>query len=299
MKEQLTRRAMLTGTALGAASLAACASSTAVHADGHGKAKGITLKKGATVLLQGDSITDAGRKKDNLEPNSKDALGRGYASLIAYHLLTAYKDKELKLYNRGISGNKVPDLEARWDKDCLDLKPDVLSIMIGVNDYWHTVAFGSKYKGTIESYGEGIKALLGRTKEALPDVQLVICEPFVVRAADGSTRSDWFPEFDQRRVGKCCLTLKQVPIASCFTQPARPAQSPPRRQFLPRSPPASDLAVCFTHATALSCRATGRVPAADATDAGNAQTHDGHRAMAASLTGGKDDRHRAHGYRVV
>ena len=189
---------MLTGTAATAAALAGCATSTPAKADGH-EAKGIKLKKGATVLLQGDSITDAGRKKDNLEPNNKDALGRGYASLIAYHLLTAHKDKELTLYNRGISGNKVPDLDKRWDKDCIDLKPDVLSIMIGVNDYWHTVAFGSKYKGTVQSYGDGIKALLDRTRKALPDVQVVICEPFVVRAADSTTRPDWFPEFDQRR----------------------------------------------------------------------------------------------------
>eukprot|EP00752_Nemacystus_decipiens_P015978 g14283.t1 len=159
----------------------------------------ITLKPGATVLLQGDSITDAGRKKDNLEPNNMDALGKGYASLIAYHLLTKHKDKELKIYNRGISGNKVPDLDKRWDKDCLRLKPDVLSIMIGVNDYWHTFAFNKNYKGTIDSYGEGLHALLKRTKDALPDVQLVICEPFVVRAADGSTKPDWFPEFDERR----------------------------------------------------------------------------------------------------
>lgn len=201
MKQQLTRRAMLVGTAATAAAVT-MPGKTQAHPHQMVLAAtkpAITLKEGATVLLQGDSITDAGRKKDNLEPNNKDALGKGYASLIAYHLLTAHKDKNLKLYNRGISGHKVPDLDGRWDRDCIDLKPDVLSIMIGVNDYWHTVAFGSKYKGTIESYGEGLKALLGRTKDALPDVQLVICEPFVVRAADGSTRKDWFPEFDERR----------------------------------------------------------------------------------------------------
>lgn len=159
----------------------------------------ITLKKGATVLLQGDSITDAGRNKTNLEPNNVEALGRGYAQLIGYHLLSKYPEKELRIFNRGISGNKVPDLDARWDRDCIELKPDVLSILIGVNDYWHTVAFGSQYKGTVESYGTGFEALLQRTREALPDTRLVVCEPFVVREADGSTRADWFPEFDQRR----------------------------------------------------------------------------------------------------
>jgi lysophospholipase L1-like esterase len=204
MSNKLTRRAMLAGTAMTAAALAGCkttgSAAEPVVAESCEEPPAIFLNEGATVLIQGDSITDAGRSRQNEGlPNDKDALGKGYASLIAYHLLTAHKDKNLKIYNRGISGNKVPDLEARWQKDCIDLKPDVLSIMIGVNDYWHTVAFGSKYKGTVESYGEGIKALLGRTRDALPMVQLVICEPFVVRAADGSTRPDWFPEFDERR----------------------------------------------------------------------------------------------------
>ena len=202
MTKQLTRRQALVTAAGSTAALAAAALPGQARAHPHVMAATkppITLKKGATVLIQGDSITDAGRDKNNLEPNNHAALGKGYASLIAYHLLTKHADKELKVYNRGISGHKVPDLDARWDRDAISLKPDVLSIMIGVNDYWHTVAFGSKYKGTVDSYGTGFKDLLKRTKDALPDVQLVVCEPFVVRAADGTTRADWFPEFDQRR----------------------------------------------------------------------------------------------------
>ncbi|MGB0769010.1 MAG: GDSL-type esterase/lipase family protein [Phycisphaeraceae bacterium] len=174
MKEQLTRRAMLTGTAATTAAIAAATVPGQAHAHPHVMAAikpAIELKKGATILLQGDSITDAGRKRDNLDANNMDALGKGYASLIAYHLLTANKDKKLKLYNRGISGHKVPDLDGRWERDCIELKPDVLSIMIGVNDYWHTVAFGSKYKGTVDDYKTGFNALLKRTKDALPDVQ--------------------------------------------------------------------------------------------------------------------------------
>lgn len=202
MPNPITRRAMLTTAAASTAALAATTLPARAKADAHKKAehKGITLKKGATVLMQGDSITDAGRKRENQDmANDKDMLGKGYASLIAYHLLTAHKDKELKIYNRGISGNKVPDLDKRWQKDCLELKPDVLSIMIGVNDYWHTVAFGSKYDGTVEDYKTGFNALLKRTKESLPDVQLVICEPFVVRDAERTTRADWFPEFSERQ----------------------------------------------------------------------------------------------------
>lgn len=204
MTQPISRRQLLTTTAAAASTAAIAAAAIPGQAQAHphvmaAMKPAITLKPGATVLLQGDSITDAGRKKDNLEPNNKDALGKGYASLIAYHLLTAHKDKNLKLYNRGISGHKVPDLDGRWDRDCIELKPDVLSIMIGVNDYWHTVAFGSKYKGTVESYKTGFHALLQRTKDALPEVQLVLCEPFVVRDADRTTRADWFPEFSDRQ----------------------------------------------------------------------------------------------------
>ena len=202
MNTKLTRRAMLAAGAAAAVG-AATTATTPARADQHAKAqanKTITLKKGATVLLQGDSITDAGRSRDTQDTaNDFKMLGNGYAKLIAFHLLSKHADKELKIYNRGISGHKVPDLDARWDKDCIELKPDVLSIMIGVNDYWHTVAFGNKYKGTVDDYETGFKALLKRTKDALPDVQIVVCEPFVVRAADGSTRKDWFPEFDERR----------------------------------------------------------------------------------------------------
>ncbi|MEM6507440.1 MAG: GDSL-type esterase/lipase family protein [Planctomycetota bacterium] len=203
MTTPITRRAMLAGTAAAATALSGCKATGSAGSSAQPlvceEPPAVFLKPGATVLLQGDSITDAGRKKDDLEPNSMPALGKGYASMIAYHLLTRHKDKGLKIYNRGISGNKVPQLDARWGQDCLDLKPDVLSVMIGVNDYWHTVAFGNKYDGTVESYGTGLKALLMRTMEALPEVQVVICEPFVVRAADGTTRPDWFPEFDERR----------------------------------------------------------------------------------------------------
>ena len=70
----------------------------------------------------------------------------------------------LKVYNRGISGNKVFQLAERWDKDCLDLKPNVLSILIGVNDIWH--ALNGNYDGTVENYETDYRALLNRTQDA-------------------------------------------------------------------------------------------------------------------------------------
>src|SRR5579864_8373098 len=105
---------------------------------------GVEPTHGATILFQGDSITDAGRDRNQSAPNATGALGNGYPMLLAAMLLKQWPDLELRIFNRGISGNKVPDLQARWDSDTLSLKPDVLSILVGVNDYWHTRTHGYK-----------------------------------------------------------------------------------------------------------------------------------------------------------
>ncbi|RIH63209.1 lysophospholipase [Mariniphaga sediminis] len=136
------------------------------------------FEKEGTVLFQGDSITDARREKEKELPNNPQSFGSGYAFLAASFLMNALPEKNLTIYNRGISGNKVFQLADRWQKDCLGLKPDVLSILIGVNDYWHKRA--GKYDGTVEIYENDYRALLQRTKENLPDVKLVICQPFAV-----------------------------------------------------------------------------------------------------------------------
>lgn len=154
----------------------------------------LKFNTGDVVLFQGDSITDWGRDHKKDEPNTTSALGSGYALITASKLLLDHADKGLKIFNKGISGNKVYQLAERWDTDCLALKPNVLSIHIGVNDFWHTL--NGSYKGTIDNYIEDYKKLLTRTKQALPDVKLVICEPFAskgVRAVDDK----WYPTFPQ------------------------------------------------------------------------------------------------------
>ncbi|OMP78678.1 SGNH/GDSL hydrolase family protein [[Flexibacter] sp. ATCC 35208] len=160
------------------------------------KAKKITLKKDAVILFQGDSITDAGRKRDHDEANNGGALGTGYAFLAAAALLKQFPDRNLKIYNRGISGNKVYQLAERWDADCLNLQPDVLSILIGVNDYWHTLT--NNYTGTVKTYQDDLTALLDRTKQKLPNVQLIIGEPFAVNHVK-AVDDKWFPAFNDYR----------------------------------------------------------------------------------------------------
>jgi lysophospholipase L1-like esterase len=153
------------------------------------------IASGDTILFQGDSITDAGRKRDDSAANSNAALGRGYAWLAAAQLLIDRPEARLKILNRGISGNKVYQLAERWQADCLDLKPNVLSILIGVNDFWHKHKHG--YEGTLEKYENDYRILIKRTKTALPGVKLVICEPFVLKV--GAVDDSWFPEFDGYR----------------------------------------------------------------------------------------------------
>jgi lysophospholipase L1-like esterase len=165
-------------------------------AEAPGATASSSLNKGDVVLLQGDSITDAGRNRNRQnELNDFAALGNGYASIIATRLMGDHPYKGLKIYNRGIGGHKVPDLQARWQADCIDLKPDLLSILVGVNDIWHKL--GGRYNGTVEDYDTGFTRLLADTRAALPDVRLVICEPFVLKT--GAVNESWFPEFDQRR----------------------------------------------------------------------------------------------------
>ena len=216
----LTRRNLLQGAAL------AAGAATLIAKPGHAAGKKAKLNMNDVILFQGDSITDAGRAKDNAAPNSLPALGDGYASMIAAQLLGGHSNKTLQCYNRGISGNKVPDLDARWQADCIDLKPALLSILIGVNDMWHMR--DGKYDGTVAIYESGLNALLARTREALPDTQLVICEPFVLRC--GAIDDTWFPEFDERRaVAKAAAEATGaawVPFQTMFDEALNEATPP-------------------------------------------------------------------------
>lgn len=149
------------------------------------------------IVFQGDSITDAGRSREHQEANSTRSLGRGYAGLITAQLMGEQPSKNWQCYNRGISGNKVFQLAERWQADCLDLQPDVLSILIGVNDFWHTLT--NNYKGTAETYEQDLRALLNLTKQSLPDLKLIIGEPFAVAGGSAINDAEWYPKFNRYR----------------------------------------------------------------------------------------------------
>lgn len=207
------RRSFLQTTAAAALGSAAF-SSKVTQAEPSASPKGL-VRPGDVVLFQGDSITDTGRSRDKAaEPNNQAALGNGYAFMAAANLLTSTPD--LKVFNRGISGHKVFQLADRWQADCLDLQPNVLSILIGVNDIWHKR--NGKYDGTVEVYERDYNTLLERTVKAMPQVKLVICEPFVLRC--GAVDDSWFPEFDDYRAAAKRVAEKAkavfVPFHSIF-----------------------------------------------------------------------------------
>ena len=148
--------------------------------------------EGDVVLFQGDSITDAGRNRKQELPNNAWSFGVGYANHLGSWLLEEMPKKNMTIYNRGISGNKVYQLADRWEKDCLDLKPNVLSILIGVNDYWHKR--NENYDGTPEIYEDDLRKLLSRTMEDLPDLKLMICQPFILTGTSAVDES-WVEPF--------------------------------------------------------------------------------------------------------
>ena len=122
-------------------------------------------------LFQGDSITDCGRG------NYEDpyAMGSGYPRLLEAELTA--ESNECDVMNCGISGSRVVDLLARWKKDCLNLKPDVVTILIGVNDVWHEL--GTQNGVSVPLFEEVYRIVLRETLAALPKVRIILMGAFV------------------------------------------------------------------------------------------------------------------------
>lgn len=150
--------------------------------------------KKINIVFQGDSITDAGRDRENQEANVR--LGAGYAALTAARLLADHPDRKLTIYNRGISGHRVVDLYARWKIDTLLLEPDILSILIGVNDTWHEFTYRNGVE--IDRYENFYRMLLDWTLKERPKTKIVLIEPFVL--VTGVVTPAWQADIDARRV---------------------------------------------------------------------------------------------------
>jgi lysophospholipase L1-like esterase len=136
--------------------------------------KKLSLTDNPTILFQGDSITDSGRKS-----NHNESLGDGYVMMTAAWLSALYPEYHMKFYNRGVGGDRIRDLRCRWKKDCLDLRPRLVSILIGVNDvlsepFW-------KRSTPTESFQSDYTSILEQTQ--LSKCQIVLLEPFLVHSS--------------------------------------------------------------------------------------------------------------------
>ncbi|MCZ8521644.1 SGNH/GDSL hydrolase family protein [Paenibacillus caseinilyticus] len=137
-----------------------------------------------TVLFQGDSITDGGRGRSE---DLNHILGHGYVYLIAAELGLRTPARAPHMINRGVSGNRAADLYARWEEDALLLQPDLISLLVGVNDAGAQVSRGRD--GGPDRFGRTCRRLIEDTGEFLPDSTLVICEPFLLPA--GRAALEW------------------------------------------------------------------------------------------------------------
>lgn len=177
------------------------------------------LKQGDVVLFQGDSITDAGRSREN----GAD-LGKGYALMTAALHGAAHPDKQVTFLNRGISGNRVKDLQDRWQADCLDLKPTVVSIYIGINDTWRR--YDRNDPTTAEQYEAGYRDIIGKTLKGL-DAKLVLIEPFVLPVPEDrkTWREDLDPKISVVRELAREFGARYVPLDGLFAQASTRAES--------------------------------------------------------------------------
>jgi acyl-CoA thioesterase I len=177
-----------------------------------------------TILFTGDSITDCGRVRDN-----PDHLGFGYAALTAAHLQARLAAPKLKIYNRGISGDRVRAVLKRFDTDILALKPTVVSILIGINDTWRrydsndptdAVAFEKDYRTLLEKIEQSLKA------------RVVLLEPFLLHVPEDryAWREDVNPKIDVTRKLAAEFGAELLPLDGLFAQAATQA---PAAYWLP------------------------------------------------------------------
>lgn len=174
-----------------AAAAAVAATASSASAEGRDNPSGITgyiyrlpgFEKGSRLLFQGDSITDMKWGRNQADRNHY--LGHSYVYLIASRLGMDMPEAGLDIYNRGISGNTVSDLRKRWEKDALDMNPDLLSILIGTNDV------GRKVKPV--DFESDYRHILDASLAADEKLRLVLLNPFVLRSGKLESDEAWIP----------------------------------------------------------------------------------------------------------
>ena len=170
------------------------------------------------ILFQGDSITDAGRSRED-----EKHLGIGYPRFVSGELALD-NPGEYEFFNRGISGNRIVDIYARIKKDLINLKPDVMSILIGINDVWHEV--GEQNGVDAEKFFNVYSLIIEEVKAALPNIKIMIMEPFVLKARATEENWDYFETETAKRQEMAKkiaekYNLKYIPLQDKFNEAAK------------------------------------------------------------------------------
>lgn len=174
-----------------------------------------------TILFQGDSITDAGRNREDTY-----GIGLGYPILVKA-ALGFENPGEYEFFNRGISGNRIVDVYARIKKDIINLKPDVMSILIGINDVWHE--FAEQNGVDAEKFFKIYSMLIEEVKEALPDIKIMIMEPFVLPASATEEKYADFRAETEKRAEKAKAIAEKynltfIPLQDKFDELTKQAE---------------------------------------------------------------------------
>lgn len=185
----MDRRAFLSGSAVVASGAACCPKATGAAREPAASLSGVGgyayrlpgIPAGSRLLFQGDSITDMNRGRDQSDRNHY--LGHGFVYLIAARLGVEMPEARLDFLNRGVSGHTVADLRSRWQRDAVDLKPDLLSILIGTND----VGRG----GQPDAFESDYRTILDASLERNPALRLVLLDPFVLRSGWLKEEREW------------------------------------------------------------------------------------------------------------
>ena len=190
------------------------------------------------ILFQGDSITDCGRLRSSNQNKisciynklaGKTPLGSGYPSMVAEELGDGYICE-----NRGVSGDRIPDVYARIVRDIISIKPDCMSLLVGVNDVWHGFDWNN---GTgIERFVKVYNILIDELKAELPDMRIMLMEPFILEGAATENREgqpDRFVSF-RKQIDEVALAVRKIaeeqklifiPLQNVFDEAAKTVPS--------------------------------------------------------------------------
>ena len=179
-----------------------------------------------TILFQGDSITDTLHAEEYI-----CAMGYGYAGYVAARL-GLESPNAYRFINRGVGGNRITDLYARIKNDIINIKPDVLSILIGVNDAWHE--FLNQNGVSTDKFVKIYKMLLDEVKEALPATMIILMEPFVLKSEGIAEYFEVFQKnvFEKARVVRQIAQEYGLPFVELQSDLDRLVQKAPNEYWL-------------------------------------------------------------------